>query len=162
MERGGPVSAYGGYFQHKNQTASTQQSLDVSSRRILEDRYHATAIEINEHLQRCLVYIDLNMVRARVVTHRCDWTHSGYREIQKPPKRYGIIDLRELNSLCGFAGGTDFQQAHRRSDCRDIRIRDLPNSFLERLQLSVAIERLERFEPTDVGSKRSRWAIEFC
>ena len=28
-----------------------------------EDRYHATAIEANEHLQRCLVYIDLNMVR---------------------------------------------------------------------------------------------------
>jgi putative transposase len=29
-----------------------------------EDRYHATAIEANEHLHRCLVYIDLNMVRA--------------------------------------------------------------------------------------------------
>jgi putative transposase len=29
-----------------------------------EDRYHATAIEIDEHLHRCLVYIDLNMVRA--------------------------------------------------------------------------------------------------
>ena len=28
-----------------------------------EDRYHATASEANEHLQRCLVYIDLNMVR---------------------------------------------------------------------------------------------------
>jgi hypothetical protein len=27
-----------------------------------EDRYDATAIEINEHLQRRLVYIDLNMV----------------------------------------------------------------------------------------------------
>jgi putative transposase len=73
-----------------------------------EDRYHATAIEANEHLQRCLVYIDLNMVRARVVTHPSDWTHAGYREIQNPPKRYGIIDLRELSSLCGFAGVTDF------------------------------------------------------
>ncbi len=29
-----------------------------------EDRYHATAIEADEHLHRCLVYIDLNMVRA--------------------------------------------------------------------------------------------------
>jgi putative transposase len=28
-----------------------------------EDRYHATAIETGEHLLRCLVYIDLNMVR---------------------------------------------------------------------------------------------------
>jgi len=31
-----------------------------------EDRYHATAVEIDEHLHRCLVYLDLNMVRAGV------------------------------------------------------------------------------------------------
>ena len=29
-----------------------------------EDRYHATAIEADGHLHRCLIYIDLNMVRA--------------------------------------------------------------------------------------------------
>jgi len=29
-----------------------------------EDRYHATAIESGQHLLRCLVYIDMNMVRA--------------------------------------------------------------------------------------------------
>ena len=29
-----------------------------------EDRYHATAIEADVHLHRCLAYIDLNMVRA--------------------------------------------------------------------------------------------------
>jgi putative transposase len=34
-----------------------------------EDRYHATVIEIDEYLNRCLVYIDLNMVRAGVVNH---------------------------------------------------------------------------------------------
>jgi putative transposase len=79
-----------------------------------EDRYHATAIEADDHLHRCLVYIDLNMVRAGVVTHPSDWAHSGYREIQNPPKRYGIIDLRELSSLCGFSEIADFQQAHRR------------------------------------------------
>jgi len=33
-----------------------------------EDRYHATAVESGEHLARCLVYIDLNMVRAGVVS----------------------------------------------------------------------------------------------
>lgn len=78
-----------------------------------EDRYHATAIEVDEHLHRCLLYIDLNMVRAGVVSHPSNWAHSGYREIQNPPKRYGIIDLAELSSLCGFNGLTDFQQAHR-------------------------------------------------
>jgi len=53
------------------------------------------------------------MVRAGIVTHPSDWSHSGYREIQNPPKRYGIIDLRELSSLCGFNEVTGFQQAHR-------------------------------------------------
>ena len=34
-----------------------------------EDRYHATAVEGDSHLVRCMVYVDLNMVRAGVVTH---------------------------------------------------------------------------------------------
>ena len=34
-----------------------------------EDRYHATAIQTDQHLMRCLVYIDLNMVRSGVVSH---------------------------------------------------------------------------------------------
>ncbi len=34
-----------------------------------EDRYHATAVESGDHLARCLVYIDTNMVRADVVSH---------------------------------------------------------------------------------------------
>ena len=38
-----------------------------------EDRYHATAIEADEHLRRCLIYIDLNMVRAGVVSHPVEW-----------------------------------------------------------------------------------------
>ena len=70
-------------------------------------------------------------------------------------KRYGIIDLLELSSFCGFSEVAEFQQAHRRSDCRGIRTRELPNSFLERFELSVAIKRLERFEPTVLGRKRA-------
>jgi REP-associated tyrosine transposase len=31
---------------------------------VWEDRYHATAIQADGHLHRCLVYIDRNMVRA--------------------------------------------------------------------------------------------------
>ena len=77
-----------------------------------EDRYHATAIEADEHLHRCLVYIDLNMVRARAVKHPSRWVHGGYREIQRPPKRYGIIDLRELMAVCGFGDLEHLQRAH--------------------------------------------------
>jgi len=53
------------------------------------------------------------MVRAGVVKHPGEWEHSGYGEIQKPPQRYGIIDLRELSALCAFAERADFQQTHR-------------------------------------------------
>ena len=52
-----------------------------------EDRYHATAVETNEHLAQCSVYIDLNMVRAGVVAHPSEWGFCGYHEIQKPKER---------------------------------------------------------------------------
>ena len=78
-----------------------------------EDRYHATAIESDQHLHRCIAYIDLNMVRAGVVRHPQDWPFSGYREIQSPPQRYAIIDLAELTALCGFEAKTLLQCAHR-------------------------------------------------
>lgn len=64
-----------------------------------EDRYHATAVESDHHFMRCMVYIDLNMVRAGVVSHPCDWLHSGYREILSRRKRYRIIDRVELMRL---------------------------------------------------------------
>src|SRR6185295_15199214 len=78
-----------------------------------EDRYHATAVEAGEHLHRCLVYIDLNMVRAGVVRHPTQWMHGGYREIQSPPRRYQLIDLEQLSQLCGFAVVAHFQRMHR-------------------------------------------------
>jgi hypothetical protein len=73
----------------------------------------ATAIEVDEHLHRCLVYIDLNMVRVGVVKHPAEWADSDYREIQKPPERYAIIDLPGLSELSGFTEVAHFQQVHR-------------------------------------------------
>jgi putative transposase len=61
-----------------------------------EDRYHATAVETGEHLAQCLVYIDLNMVRAGVVNHPSLYSVSGYNEIQNPPGRYAVIDQQAL------------------------------------------------------------------
>ncbi len=61
-----------------------------------EDRYHATAIQTNKHLIKCIVYIDLNMVRTGIVSHPSEWKHCGYNEIQNPKKRYNIIDFAGL------------------------------------------------------------------
>ena len=78
-----------------------------------EDRYHATAVDTGEHLFACMVYIDLNMIRAGVVTHPLEWLHGGYREIQFPPRRYRIIDFPALMNLCGVENLQELQLQRR-------------------------------------------------
>jgi hypothetical protein len=79
-----------------------------------EDRYHAVAVETEHHLMRCLVYIDLNMVRAGVVKHPVEWPFGGYYEIQQPPKRYKLIDQKALVEKCSGSGGTEeFRQTYK-------------------------------------------------
>ena len=79
-----------------------------------EDNYHATVIEDGEHLLRCIVYIDMNMVRAGVVEHPAQWKHGGYNEIQSPRRKYILIDYQTLMRLTGFEAYEKFQVAHRR------------------------------------------------
>jgi len=78
-----------------------------------EDRYHATAVDTGSHLSQCLVYIDINMVRAGVVRHPKDWSTGGYCEIQKPRERYGIIDHERLSEKLCFPNVPSFQRQHR-------------------------------------------------
>jgi hypothetical protein len=52
-----------------NRIGSNQNFAVFSSLSTCEDRYHATAVQADEHLYRCMIYIDLNMVRAGVVNH---------------------------------------------------------------------------------------------
>ena len=71
-------------------------------------------VDKGTHLARCMVYIDLNMVRAGVVKHPADWAWSGYGEIQSPPKRYRVIDQRSLMELLlQLFIVTDIQQFHQ-------------------------------------------------
>jgi putative transposase len=79
-----------------------------------EDRYHSTAIETGEHLLRCLVYIDLNMVRAGVIDHPSKWLHGGYNEIQVPRRKNIIIAYDRLRELAGFKDYESFASAHRK------------------------------------------------
>ena len=52
------------------------------------------------------------MVRAGVVSHPAQWSACGYREIQDPPKRYGINDLPVLMDLLGFSDLRQLQRTH--------------------------------------------------
>jgi putative transposase len=78
-----------------------------------QDRYHATAIESGEHLWQCLVYVDLNMVRAGVVKHPSQWKWGGYSEIQNPKGRYRLIDHYRLYQLTNVVTHDDFAGLHR-------------------------------------------------
>jgi putative transposase len=78
-----------------------------------EDRYHATAIESEQHLLKCLVYIDLNMVRAGVVAHPSEWLFSGYNEIRKPRRKCVLIAYQKLAELTGFESYDAFRKAHQ-------------------------------------------------
>ena len=77
-----------------------------------EDRYHATAIESGEYLLRCMVYIDLNMVRAGVVKHPSEWIYSGYNEIQKTRYKCSLIAHERVMTLAGFDSLNSFRIAH--------------------------------------------------
>jgi len=79
-----------------------------------EDRYHATAIQCDEHLIKCLIYIDLNMVRTGVVNHPSDWEFSGYNEIQKPRQRYRIIDYDALKKMFQFSDNESMKETHQK------------------------------------------------
>jgi len=78
-----------------------------------EDRYHATAVQDDDHLIRCMAYIDLNMVRAGVVNHPSEWPFSGYNEILTPPRKYSLIDRRRLLSLLGFDDSDKFSKVYQ-------------------------------------------------
>ena len=73
----------------------------------------ATAIETDQHLAQCIIYIDLNMIRAGEVTHPGDWVTNGCNEIQNPKQRYSIIDFESLMSLFNFTDLIEFQKLHR-------------------------------------------------
>ncbi len=77
-----------------------------------EDRYHATAVETDKHLIQCLIYIDLNMVRAGVVEHPSEWGFGGYNEIQAPRERYALIDYDGLRALLNFSAMYELAAAY--------------------------------------------------
>jgi hypothetical protein len=77
-----------------------------------EDRYHATAVESGEHLARCMVYIDTNMVRAGVVSHPSMWPFCGYNEIQEPRRKNILIDYEKLQGLIGAESYDQLRTSH--------------------------------------------------
>lgn len=78
-----------------------------------EDRYHATAVQHDQHLVQCMVYIDLNMVRAGVVDHPKEWAVNGYNEIMQPKDRYSIIDHQSLERFLNIDNGEELRLTYQ-------------------------------------------------
>ena len=79
--------------------ASGQTAQDYNKRKrrrgaFWEDRYHATAVDTDIHFLRCMLYIDLNMVRAGVVDFPGKWDHCGFRRSRADIQRQNNPDLR--------------------------------------------------------------------
>lgn len=84
----------------------------VRSGSFWEHPYHCTAIESGRHLLNCLVYVDLNMVRAGVVTHPKQWRWCGYHELMGQRKRYRLLDLERLLESLGNPSTKELQAWH--------------------------------------------------
>jgi putative transposase len=78
------------YNQRKNRTGA-----------FWEGSYHAIAVQSDRHLLECMVYIDLNMVRAGVISHPEDWRFCGYSELVGGRQRYSLLDEVILLELLG-------------------------------------------------------------
>ena len=55
-------------------------------------------------------YIDLNMVRAGVVTHPQEWAWTGYQELMGQRKRYRLIDVDCLYEKLGKREQDEFRR----------------------------------------------------
>jgi REP element-mobilizing transposase RayT len=131
-----------------------------------QDRYHATAVESDGHLQRCMRYIDLNMVRAGVVAHPAEWRESGYCEIQRLPQRYRIIDTAMLCTLLGC--DTPETLRHRRCRLGGGRAgawADWPGGGMDREPggrrrgVPARVQARPRAAGVGAGARRGRWAV---
>jgi putative transposase len=79
------------------------------------DRYHCTMIEEGPHLWNAMVYIDLNMVRAGVVTHPAQWPWCSYREWFGSRRRYGVVDCNESLRVLGGVSLAEFRASYEAS-----------------------------------------------
>lgn len=79
------------------------------------DRYHATMVDSGEYLWRCLVYVDLNMVRAGVVEHPKEWDWTAYNELVGARQRYLVLDTPRLLECLGEASLGSFRANYAES-----------------------------------------------
>jgi len=87
--------------------------------------YQCTLVEDGRHLFNCLCYVDLNMVRAGVVTHPKDWRWCGYHELMGIRKRYRLLNPDRLLESLEIANLSAFRGLYEEAIARRIREKQL-------------------------------------
>lgn len=125
-----------------------------------EDRYHATAVENDEQLRRCLMSIDMSAVCAGHTPHPLHWDAGGYQELHRSAPRYHIIDVATLARALDVADPSILRARHRlwvRDALRKPRVyagRTLP----ENVRRSRARRRsVTHFRTAQAALARQRW-----
>ncbi len=113
-----------------------------------QDRYQATAVDLGRHLENCMAYIDLNMVRAGVVNHPAEWPYGGYYEIQDSAPRRRIINFEDLMDIFHLRDLADLKDTLQNWADEAIRIRRLSREECWTQSIAVGgrefIERIKR------------------
>jgi putative transposase len=69
-------------------------------------------VESGMHLAACVLYIDMNMVRAGAVDRPSEWDHSGFHEIRGGIPRVPLINRKRLSTLLGLTSESELCDAH--------------------------------------------------
>ncbi len=143
----------------------TGQEFNIRKRRkgaFWEDRYHATAVETGDHLRRCLVYIDLNMVRAGVVRHPSEWAYGGYHEIQGTKRRNRIIEIDALLEALEFSTVETLRETHRERIDEALRANPLMREECWNRSLAVGSAEYVLRAQESLGLRGRYRAVEGC
>jgi len=118
------------------------------------DRYHCTLVDGGDYAWNCMKYIDLNMVRARVVDHPSEWGWCGYDELVGARQRYRLLDLDCVLERLGRMSRETFIQEYRRAVRASLREGKLEREALWTESIAVGSE-----EFTKRISERVRYRI---
>jgi putative transposase len=134
-----------------------------------QGRYWSTMIDNRQYLWDCMKYIDLNMVRAGVVSHPSEWDWCGYRELVGERKRYTFLDVPEVISRYGNTEIVKFRENYRYAIDEAIARQELKRDPLwtesiaigsESFAKRIEEETLNRRELTVETGPSNRWCVK--
>ena len=118
------------------------------------DRYHASQIEGGRYLWNCLKYVDLNMVRAGVVSHPGEWPWCSYHELAGFRKRYCLINQGAVFEAFGERiSPDDYKENYVAALEQSIIQKDLSRQPIWSESLAVGSERFVREVETTLKNR---------